>query len=293
MTREYKFFVTDAFTDRSFVGNPSGIVLTEGNMSEDEMQKAARELNHSETTCVRQLDRDIYDIRYFTPMSEVALSGHAALSTFWTLAEQGYINAREKNLRIVQYTKAGQLHVDIEYGRHGVKFIDVELPLMNSMNDVKDLEEVASAFSIEAGDLAADAALAPAIIDNGIVTMVIPVKDREVLFTLEPKRRRMEELAKKYHCLAFHLFYYDGETGVAEQRNFSPTIGIWEESGTGTGSGAMYYYLKVKNKLTKETLIAHQGQEVGRPSEIIVSEKNGRVYVGGTACIVMEGIMRI
>ncbi|MDY6044748.1 MAG: PhzF family phenazine biosynthesis protein, partial [Peptoniphilus sp.] len=67
MTREYKYFVTDAFADRSFVGNPSGVVLTQGNMSEDEMIKAARELNYSETTCIRKLDKDIYDIRYFSP----------------------------------------------------------------------------------------------------------------------------------------------------------------------------------------------------------------------------------
>lgn len=31
MAREYKYFITDAYTDRSFVGNPSGMVITEEN----------------------------------------------------------------------------------------------------------------------------------------------------------------------------------------------------------------------------------------------------------------------
>ena len=293
MTREYKFFVTDAFTDRSFLGNPSGIVLIEGYMSDEEMQKAAQELKHSETTCVRQLDRDIYDIRYFTPTKEVDLSGHAALSTFWTLAEQGFINYRGESVRILQHTKAGQLHVDIEFHDDKVKFVDVELPLMNSMKEIEDAEEVARAFSINREDVGIDEDMLPAVIDNGIATMVIPVKNKEVLLNLNPKRRRMEVLAEKYGCLAFHLFYYDSEKGVAEQRNFSPAIGIWEESATGTGSGAMYYYLKAKNKLAKEKLVANQGRKIGRSSEIFVHSKNERIYVGGTACIVMEGILRI
>lgn len=73
MVREYKYFVADAYTDLSFVGNPSGIVLTEGKMTDEEMLKAARELKHSETTCIRRLDKDIYHVRYFSPVCEVSL----------------------------------------------------------------------------------------------------------------------------------------------------------------------------------------------------------------------------
>lgn len=164
---------------------------------------------------------------------------------------------------------------------------------MNSMKEIKDVEEVARAFSIKREDMGVDEDMLPAVIDNGIATMVLPVKNKEVLLNLNPKRRRMEELAEKYDCLTFHLFHYDSERGVAEQRNFSPAIGIWEESATGTGSGAMYYYLKAKNKLAKEKLVANQGRKIGRPSEIFVHSKNERIYVGGTACIVMEGILRI
>lgn len=293
MTREYKFFVTDAFTDRSFVGNPSGIVLIEGNMSDEEMQKAARELKHSETAFVRPLDRDIYDIRYFTPTEEVKLSGHGALSTFWTLAEQGYISNRKSKVTVVQHTKAGQLHAGIEFERDKLKFVNVELPVINSINMIDDVGKVSQAFSIDRDSIGIDEDMAPAVIDNGISTMVIPVKNRDMLFAINPKRRRMEVLAKKYGCVAFHLFYYDSGKGVTEQRNFSPTIGVWEESGTGTGSGAMYHYLKVNEKLAAEKLIARQGKGVERPSEIVVSGKNGSVYIGGRACIVMEGILRI
>lgn len=290
MVREYKYFVTDAYTDHSFVGNPSGMVITEGKMTDEECLNAARELKHSETTCVRQLDKDIYHVRYFSPVKEVSLSGHAALGTFWTLAELGYIDGREEELAIRQYTKAGALRVKIQFHEEKVTFVSIQLPKMKFVDEVEDLSQVAEAFKLDPRDL--DAELKPAVIDAGIRAMVIPIKDRGVLKNLEPKSRRMALLTEKYGCQCFHLFYYDGDRSVY-QRNFSPAVGIWEESGTGTASGAMYAYLKEKNRLARDRITCYQGEEVGRPSEIILDEIDGAVYVGGKACVVMEGIMRL
>ena len=292
MVREYKYFVADAYTDLSFVGNPSGIVLTEGKMSDEEMLKAARELKHSETTCVRRLDKDIYHVRYFSPVKEVSLSGHAALAAFWTLAERGYIDGREETCRVRQYTKAGALHVDFHFADEEIRFVDVELPKMEIALEVEDVASVAAAFKLKEESIGGEKGLKPAVIDAGIKTMVIPLTSPDALRTLEPKRRRMGELTKKYGVQCFHLFYYDGASGVV-QRNFSPAVGIWEESGTGTGSGAMYFYLKEKGLLREEKIICRQGEEMGRPSEIVLREKDGSIYAGGKACVVMEGIMRL
>ena len=105
MVREYSYFVADAYTEQSFIGNPSGIILTQGKMSDEAMQKAACELKHSETSCIQRLDKDIYAARYFSPVREVVFSGHSALSAFWTLAEFGYIDGREDVHRVLQHTK--------------------------------------------------------------------------------------------------------------------------------------------------------------------------------------------
>lgn len=290
MVREYRYFVADAYTDRSFVGNPSGVVLTEGKMTDEECLKAARELKHSETTCVRRLDTDIYHVRYFSPVKEVSLSGHAALGTFWTLAELGYIDGREEEVQIRQYTKAGALRVKIQFHEEKVSFVQIELPKMKLVEEIEDVREVAEAFKLDPQDL--DGELKPAAIDGGIRAMVIPVREKTVLKKMEPKRRRMARLTEKYGCQCFHLFYYGGDGSVV-QRNFAPATGIWEESGTGTASGAMYVYLKEKNRLARRKITCCQGEEIGRPSEIVLDEIDGKVYVGGKACVVMEGIMRI
>lgn len=290
MVREYRYFVADAYTDRSFVGNPSGVVLTEGKMTDEECLKAARELKHSETTCVRRLDTDIYHVRYFSPVKEVSLSGHAALGTFWTLAHLGYIDGREEEVQIRQYTKAGALRAKIQFHEEKVSFVQIELPKMKLVEEIEDVREVAEAFKLDLEDL--DGELKPAVIDAGIRAMVIPVREKAVLKKMEPKRRRMARLTEKYGSQCFHLFSYDGD-GCVVQRNFAPAAGIWEESGTGTASGAMYAYLKEKNRLARKKITCNQGEEIGRPSEIVLDEIDGAIYVGGKACVVMEGIMRI
>ena len=290
MVREYRYFVADAYTDRSFVGNPSGVVLTEGKMTDEECLKAARELKHSETTCVRRLDTDIYHVRYFSPVKEVSLSGHAALGTFWTLAHLGYITGREEEVQVRQYTKAGALRVKIQFHEEKVSFVQIELPKMKLVEEIEDVRDVAEAFKLDLEDL--DAELKPAVIDAGIRAMVIPVREKAVLKKMEPKRRRMARLTEKYGSQCFRLFSYDGD-GCVVQRNFAPAVGIWEESGTGTASGAMYAYLKEKNRLAHRIITCSQGEEIGRPSEIVLDEIDGAIYVGGKACVVMEGIMRI
>lgn len=290
MVREYRYFVADAYTDRSFVGNPTGIVLSEGKMTDEELLKAARELKHAETTCVQQMDTDIYHVRYLSPVEEVFLSGHAALGTFWTLAELGYIDGRDDEHQIRQYTKVGPLRVKIQFHEEKVTFVQVEMPKMAIGEEIEAVDDVAAAFKLTPEDL--DGTLKPVVMDAGMKAMVIAVKNRDVLKKMEPKRRRMALLTEKYGAQCFHLFYYDGN-GAVYQRNFSPAVGTWEESGTGTASGAMYAYLKKQKRLAQGKITCYQGDEIGRPSEIVLEEIDGAIYVGGKACVVMEGIMRL
>lgn len=77
--------IIDAFTDRPFAGNPAGVCLLEDDRWPDEawMQQVAAELNLSETAFAHPLDGTGADwaLRWFTPMVEVRLCGHATLAT--------------------------------------------------------------------------------------------------------------------------------------------------------------------------------------------------------------------
>ena len=79
-----QYYIVDAFTDQPFGGNPAGVVLLDGDVFPNEtlMLQIAAELRYSETAFVRRDAEKEFTIRYFTPMAEVELCGHATIASF-------------------------------------------------------------------------------------------------------------------------------------------------------------------------------------------------------------------
>ncbi|WP_067829275.1 PhzF family phenazine biosynthesis protein [Actinomadura kijaniata] len=88
-----RMLIVDAFTDRPFGGNPAGVCLLEAPADPAWMQRVAAEMRHSETAFVRPLaDADAdFELRWFTPVVEVALCGHATLATAHALYATGTV----------------------------------------------------------------------------------------------------------------------------------------------------------------------------------------------------------
>lgn len=90
-----RMLVVDAFTDRPFGGNPAGVCPLETPADPEWMQRVAAEMRHSETAFVRPVDEADadYELRWFTPVVEVALCGHATLATAHALYDTGLFPA--------------------------------------------------------------------------------------------------------------------------------------------------------------------------------------------------------
>ena len=80
--------VVDAFTDRAFSGNPAAVCVLDAPRPEPWMQDVAREMNLSETAFLVPRD-DGWSLRWFTPVREVDLCGHATLASAHVLWEEG------------------------------------------------------------------------------------------------------------------------------------------------------------------------------------------------------------
>lgn len=85
--KKLPMFQVDAFTDTVFKGNPAAVVLLEDEwLPEEQMQKIAFENNLSETAFIKSLeDEGRFAIRWFTPLLEVPLCGHATLASSFVL----------------------------------------------------------------------------------------------------------------------------------------------------------------------------------------------------------------
>jgi hypothetical protein len=72
-------FHVDAFTDLPFTGNPAAVCVLDAPADPAWMQEVAREMNLAETAFLHK-QADGYRLRWFTPLVEVDLCGHATLA---------------------------------------------------------------------------------------------------------------------------------------------------------------------------------------------------------------------
>lgn len=103
------FAQIDAFANRPFTGNPAAVMPLDTWLDDALLQAIAQENNLSETAFIVADDSGAadYELRWFTPATEVALCGHA------TLASGHYILSREPGRDRVTFAtrKAGLLSV--------------------------------------------------------------------------------------------------------------------------------------------------------------------------------------
>lgn len=93
MRTHTRFAIVDAFTtQRAFSGNPAGVVVLDDYPDDAWMQGVADELHQAETAfVVPTQDPASYRLRWFTPVAEVALCGHATLASAHWLWESGTV----------------------------------------------------------------------------------------------------------------------------------------------------------------------------------------------------------
>ena len=81
-------YQVDAFTDQLFKGNYAAVVPLPQAINPELMQQIATENNLSETAFLLKLADDHYQIRWFSPVTEIDFCGHATLAAAFVLFSQ-------------------------------------------------------------------------------------------------------------------------------------------------------------------------------------------------------------
>lgn len=106
----YPLYQVDAFTQTLFRGNPAAIVPLDTFLPDDILQSIATENNLAETAFVVPRADGTYDLRWFTPSTEIDFCGHATIATAHVLFEEHAQNRPAKN-PLVFHTQIGTLNV--------------------------------------------------------------------------------------------------------------------------------------------------------------------------------------
>ena len=262
----------DAFADRPFTGNPAAVVEPFEAWPDDGwMQALAAENNHSETAFLRRsADPARFDLRWFTPATEVPLCGHATLSAAHVLfAELG--------------SQAGTLTFDTAAGllkvsRHGDGYA-MDFPV-DPVTRVETPPGLAEALGAEPDEVWASRYL-----------MAI-MADAETVRTLTPDSRALlafgDGALERGQVIACALS--DRSDVDVVDRFFGPGCGVDEDPATGSARcGLMPLFADRLGRQTVRFLQAFPGRGATFECELA----GNRVLIRGQAITVMESVLRL
>lgn len=255
-----KIFQVDAFTSVPFGGNPAAVVPLDDWLPDAKMLQIAAENNLSETAFfVKENDR--YDIRWFTPATEVNLCGHATLATAHVIFNELKL---EDAFVAFQSGRSGRLSVE----KHGDLLV-LDFPAY-PMTEVSHSNELAKAVGIT-----------PAKVWESQENMVfLRAEDEEEVRGLEPDMHALLQL--NYEEV---IVTAEGDDCDFASRMFAPKIGIPEDPVTGAIHCSLIPYWA--EELGKDKLFARQVSKRG--GELHCELAGNRVKIGGNAVTYLRG----
>ena len=258
-------FQIDAFAERVFQGNPAAVCPLEAWLPEALMQAIAAENNLSETAfCVPEGEG--YGLRWFTPLKEIDLCGHATLATAHVLFEHlGFAGAE-----IVFSTRSGALRVTRAGDRLAMDF------------PAKAVEPCAAP-----GALIEGLGRMPLEVYGGRDYLAVFADAAEVR-ALRPDPRRLAELDRHGVIVTALGGAEDGDVDFVS-RFFVPKFGVDEDPVTGSAHCSLTPFWAAR--LGKATLEARQVSRRGGRLQCTLAGE--RVILRGRAVTYMAATIEV
>ncbi|HEY2552197.1 MAG TPA: PhzF family phenazine biosynthesis protein [Streptosporangiaceae bacterium] len=262
-----QIFHVDAFTTGSaFSGNPAAVCLLGRPADPAWMQRVAAEMNLAETAFVEPRD-GCYGLRWFTPVVEVALCGHATLASAHVLYETGRAAAGQE---ICFDSASGQL-----IARQDGDAITLDFPATP-----------AAAAPAPAGLLAALGARSAAWTGAAQEDFMVVLDSEQDVLALQPDQPALAAATAGLRgtiVTAPAAASRDGADFVS--RFFAPGVGIAEDPVTGSAHCTLAPYWC--ERLGRAELTGYQAS--ARGGTVRVALAGDRVILTGQAVTVLGG----
>ena len=260
-----KFYQVDAFTKEALGGNPAAVFFLDEFLSDELMQKIAREMNLSETAFVVDSGNQ-FDIRFFTPTHEAKLCGHATLSAAHLIYG---LDLREQANFVIKTTES-----EIAIRKHEGR-IAMEMPLY-PLNQIEPRNEQIALLGFQPLDIYTSF--------YNWKLVVAPTEEYVHHFVPNEFSLLQQDLG--------HLIL-TAKSSLADvdfiMRCFAPEMGILEDPVTGSSLCALAPFWSAS--LNKSSLTAKQVSDRG--GLVYTQMQKNNVLVCGDAITVIEGDLRM
>ncbi len=299
--KELTIKCVDAFTNRSFSGNPAGIIMGADILTTEVMQDIASRMYLNIIECGFVMQTTVKGascrVRYFTPRREVGCSGHVTIAACYSMIEDWSIPLSDGVTDVVFETGMGNVQVDIhvnsgsdgETGVKGLEKIMMHQPVQHYREADIPVEEIADVLGIDRSEITMTG-LPVVRASADIDWLIIPIEHRETIANLHPDLIKLGMFNRKYDTFTNHIFTLDtfSEECISYARHFGPAMGLWEDPATAMSSGGLGEYL-MKYGVTKSgSMVMEQGGDPDRLARIFVEITEGengvnKVKIGGMA----------
>lgn len=275
--RERRFIQCDVFSPIPARGNGLAVVVDGDGLDDTEMQAFAAWTNLAETTFLLPPDaaRADYRVRIFSTRTEMPFAGHPTLGSCAAWLHAGGVPREPGTVR--QQCNIGIVEIDVTAPAKPA-FIAPPTAMRPLADD--GLQRLADAL-----ELAPDAIVASAELDNGPVFQVLQLADAAAVLAVDSARVRYPAFSRigllGAHAAAAECDY--------ESRLLAPMNGMSEDPITGSLNSALAHWLQSRGLLERSLVIA-QGTQIGRHGRVMVTPRpDGEIAIGGQTHVLIDG----
>ena len=257
------FVQVDAFADRPFGGNPAAVMPLEEWLPDETMQAIAEENNLSETAFTVPTNGDAdYELRWFTPTTEVALCGHATLASGHVLIEGDQVRFRTRKAGVLTVERAGDALA-----------LDLPVTLVKAAQDERLMEVL--------GTPEAELFLSYSGAEE---TAIVLLRDAAAVRACTPDMKALAGI----DLMVIVTAAGDGDYDVVS-RVFVPAWGVDEDPVTGSAHAALTPFWA--ERLGRDSFTAWQASKRGGRVECRLA--GDRAVLVGRCVTVIEGSYRL
>ena len=319
------FVQVDAFATEAFTGNPAAVVFTHRGGDARWMQRVANEFSLPETAFVEERPSSTsatvseYDLRWFTPTTEVALCGHATLASAHALYSTGRVDTcaairfHTRESGVLQVTRSSDGFLSMDFPSEAPASSEGEKKRARS-GETKDSSQLLPSAAEIADALGfGDASHVVCIGRNRIGDILIELDSLDTFGRLTPSLPKLRALKRGIRGFIPTVAVPEGKT-VQESisgadvaagypslppatmtdrvdfvsRFFAPSIGIDEDPVCGSAHCALAPFWA--EKLGKSTMLGWQCS--ARGGTVRVTLDANRVELAGRATTAMTGHLK-
>ena len=287
------FYILDVFAISKYTGNQLAVFPDARDLTTDQMQNIAKELNFSETTFILadQPENNGYPVRIFTPSHELPFAGHPTIGTAFIIQQK---IIQQPVSRINLNLQVGQIPVDISYQEGAIDLLWMaQRP--PAFYESFEPEEIAEVLNINVDDV--DERFPIQSVSTGMAFIIVPLKTQQALKSCRIDQQKYQDIIQNIGAKAILVFC--PETHESENdlcvRVFADYLGIPEDPATGSANGCLAAYLVQYDYFSQPSinLKVEQGYEINRPSLLLLKARKDQiliqVFVGGRAIMVAQG----